>query len=279
MKFDITLRNLTAMGSPALIRMITGARVIERLPTEFPDARDRRVDTLVRLDDGHILHLEWQARHDPAMPWRMLGYRLPISAAYPGVPVRQVVIQVAGPRLVADRLDVEGLSFRYRVIDSRSQDPEPLLASPAPEDTVLAVLFGDPAGLPARVRAILSRLAGLDPQSRRDAMTRLLILAGLRNAVALVLEEAKTMPLQFEPITDPVFLDLIRQGRIEGEVRGRVEGEARVLLRLAERRFGPLPADVRDRIMTADSPILGTWLDRLMDAPTLDAVFAGRPVN
>ena len=186
-------------------------------------------------------------------------------------------------RLVADRLDVEGLSFRYRVIDSRSQDPEPLLASPAPEDTVLAVLFGDPAGLPARVRAILSRLAGLDPQSRRDAMTRLLILAGLRNAVALVLEEAKTMPLQFEPITDPVFLDLIRQGRIEGEVRGeargRVEGEARVLLRLAERRFGPLPADVRDRIMTADSPILGTWLDRLMDAPTLDAVFAGRPVN
>jgi len=76
-----------------------------------------------------------------------------------------------------------------------------------------------------------------------------------------------------------VFLDLIRQGRIEGEVRGRVEGEARVLLRLAERRFGPLPADVRDRIMTADSPILGTWLDRLMDAPTLDAVFAGRPVN
>jgi hypothetical protein len=91
------------------------------------------------------------------------------------------------------------------------------------------------------------------------------------------------MPLQFEPITDPVFLDLIRQGRIEGEVRGeargRVEGEARVLLRLAERRFGPLPADVRDRIMTADSPILGTWLDRLMDAPTLDAVFAGRPVN
>jgi hypothetical protein len=91
------------------------------------------------------------------------------------------------------------------------------------------------------------------------------------------------MPLQFEPITDPLFLDLIRQGRVEGEARGRVEGEAKgeakALIRLAVRRFGPMPGDVRDRIMSADATTIENWLDRLMDAPTLDAMFTERPVN
>jgi predicted transposase YdaD len=291
MKFDITLRNLAAMGSPALIGMITGARVVERLPTEFPEAKDRRVDTLVRLDNGRILHMEWQSGYHPGMPWRMLGYRLPISTTYPGVPVHQVVIQVGGTRLVADRLEAEGLSFRYRVLDSREQDPTPLLASPAVEDNVLAILFGAPLALPTRVRAILTRLAALDDRSRRDAVTQLLILAGLRNAAALVLEEAKTMPLQFEPITDPLFLDLIRRGQREGRAEGRLEGEARgeargeakgeakALIRLAERRFGPLPADARNRILSTDAPTVEIWLDRLMDAPSLDAVLTDRPAN
>jgi hypothetical protein len=79
------------------------------------------------------------------------------------------------------------------------------------------------------------------------------------------------MPLQFEPITDPLFLDLIRIGRIEGE--------AKALIRLVERRFGPLPAAVRERILAADSTMVEGWLDRLMEAPSLDAVFADRPVN
>ncbi len=271
MKFDITLRSLTAMGSPALIAMICGARVVERLPTEFPEAKDRPVDTLVLLSNGRILHIEWQSGYDPTMPWRMLGYRLPISASYPGVPVHQVVIQVGGTPLVADRLEAEGLSFQYRVLDSRTLDPAPLLASPATEDAILAVLFGNPAELPARVRAILTRLAVLDPWSRRDAVTQLLILAGLRNAAAFVLEEARAMPLQFEPITDPLFLDLIR--------KGQMQGEAIALLRLAERRFGPVSEDVRNRIMSADSTKVETWLDRLMDAPSLEAMFNKPSVN
>lgn len=45
MKLDITLRSLAGTGSPALIRQIAGA-VADR-PTEIPNVRDRRVDTLV----------------------------------------------------------------------------------------------------------------------------------------------------------------------------------------------------------------------------------------
>jgi hypothetical protein len=40
-----------------------------------------------------------------------------------------------------------------------------------------------------------------------------------------------------------------------------------------------LPAAVRERILAADSTMVEGWLDRLMEAPSLNAVFADRPVN
>jgi hypothetical protein len=47
MKFNITLRSLTDPGTPALIRMISGAGAVP-LPTKFPVPKGRRVGTLVR---------------------------------------------------------------------------------------------------------------------------------------------------------------------------------------------------------------------------------------
>ncbi|MBP2299845.1 hypothetical protein [Azospirillum picis] len=290
MKLDITLRSLTGPDTPALIRMLAGAGVAGSLPTEFPDARDRRVDTLVRLEDGRILHLEWQARADEAMPRRMLWYWLLITEAHPDVPVEQLVVQVGGTAAVAGRLEAPGLSFAYRVVDSRSLDPAPLLASPAVEDNLLAILCGRDHLTPT-VRAILARLAPLDERPRRDALTRLLILAGLRGVTRLlilaglrgvtrlVVEEVRTMPMQVDVERDPYLADLIRQGRTEGRIEGKLEGEAAALLRLVERRFGPLPAHARDRIASADPRMVEEWLDRVLEAASLDELLADRPAN
>ncbi|MBF0307514.1 MAG: hypothetical protein HQL41_17925 [Alphaproteobacteria bacterium] len=55
---------------------------------------------------------------------------------------------------------------------------------------------------------------------------------------------------------------------------GVAEGEASALIRLAEKRFGPLPADLRARILAADAATVEAWLDRLMDAPSLEALFS-----
>jgi predicted transposase YdaD len=73
----------------------------------------------------------------------------------------------------------------------------------------------------------------------------------------------------------------LRQGREEGRMEGRVEGREegrteiaqRTLERQLARRFGPLPPDAVDRIHHAALPQLETWLDRIIDAPTLQAVF------
>ncbi|CAA7621826.1 conserved hypothetical protein [Magnetospirillum sp. LM-5] len=66
-----------------------------------------------------------------------------------------------------------------------------------------------------------------------------------------------------------------KRWKAEGVAEGRAEGEAKALIRLVERRFGPLPADLRARVLAADTVSVETWLDRLMDAPSLDVLFNG----
>ena len=52
------------------------------------------------------------------------------------------------------------------------------------------------------------------------------------------------------------------------------EGCIKILLRQLNRRFGPLPADIEPRLLAATPTKLDRWIDRVLDATTLDAVFA-----
>jgi hypothetical protein len=59
------------------------------------------------------------------------------------------------------------------------------------------------------------------------------------------------------------------------EVRGGEQrGEANLLIRLLERRFGALPGWARDRIAAADIPTLEEWGLRVLDASNLEDVLA-----
>ena len=55
---------------------------------------------------------------------------------------------------------------------------------------------------------------------------------------------------------------------------GRQEGEAALLLRLLESRFGALPDWARDRITSADTAALEQWGLRLLDTESLDDILA-----
>jgi len=66
-------------------------------------------------------------------------------------------------------------------------------------------------------------------------------------------------------------------GRQEGLQEGLQKGEAAMLLRLLEGRFGALPDAVRQRVQAADLAMLQTWGMRILDAESLDGVFADRP--
>ena len=64
----------------------------------------------------------------------------------------------------------------------------------------------------------------------------------------------------------------------EGLQKGRQDGEAGLLLRLLERRFGAVSDGVRERVRAADTAMLEEWGFRIIQAATLDDVFGPRPV-
>ncbi len=64
------------------------------------------------------------------------------------------------------------------------------------------------------------------------------------------------------------------EGKIEGELKGKVEGESAALQRLLARRFGALPSETLSRIAGASREEIEAWLDRVLDARSLEEVFA-----
>ncbi len=69
-----------------------------------------------------------------------------------------------------------------------------------------------------------------------------------------------------------------KQGHEQGHKQGYEEGQAhsrRMLLRQLERRLGSLPASVVHRVSNASADELMQWSERVLDAESLDDVFAG----
>ncbi len=66
-----------------------------------------------------------------------------------------------------------------------------------------------------------------------------------------------------------------KQGYDEGQTHGYNEGQRGLLLRQLGRRFGLLPAAVVDRVSNASADELVQWSERVLDAESLDDIFAG----
>ncbi len=62
----------------------------------------------------------------------------------------------------------------------------------------------------------------------------------------------------------------LEQGRAEGIEKG----QAGLLLRLLERRFGALPESVRERVHDASVSELEAWAEAVLDAAELEEVLA-----
>jgi flagellar biosynthesis/type III secretory pathway protein FliH len=63
------------------------------------------------------------------------------------------------------------------------------------------------------------------------------------------------------------------QGLEQGERKGRHLGEVNLLRRQLERRFGPLPSWVAERLEQASEAELEHWAERVLECATLEGVF------
>ncbi|NOS89896.1 MAG: hypothetical protein HOP34_15400 [Methylococcaceae bacterium] len=64
-----------------------------------------------------------------------------------------------------------------------------------------------------------------------------------------------------------------RIGIAKGRLEGRLEGASKLLRKQLEHRFGVLPAWAIDKLNAAAEPDLDCWVDVILTASSLEAVF------
>lgn len=273
MKYDTTLKELLQAGAPQLWQALAGEQPEEFLTVELPSVQMRKPDFLARLASGALFHLELQADNHPEMEWRELEYYVLIYRRCGQPPIQSVLYFGAAPLAMRSRIANESLQFRYTLIDIRDFKSEDFLASASLPDAALALL-ARPERLSQQevIEAVVDRLKILPTKEQRDWMEKLMILSGLRGAEDIVREEAEKMGISLD-IRDNKFFQEAYAAGIED---GMEKGEATILRRLLERRFGSLPEWAQQRIEQANRVQLEELGLRLLDAAQLEDIFNGQ---
>jgi hypothetical protein len=253
-----------------------------------------------------MLLLEFQSTPDRWMALRALVYvgllwqhlvrekQLPPDGMLP--PVLPVVVYNGDPRWAMPLAlrELVGLpedtplwryqpDVRYHVVDEGAFSDDDLAA----RDTLAALLFRleaspDPDRVVALADAVLAwfgRHPGFD--GLRPLFAEL--LGGLMGPLApgvRVPEELLEVRNMLATRAEDWKRQWLQEGRAEGLTEGRaaglteglVKGEAALLLRQLERRFGALPTEVRARVAAADTAALEAWGLRVLDAGSLEDV-------
>jgi len=265
-EYDITLKGvLQRLLSGSVLAELSGLEVCRWHNVEFPDVSTRHVDLLGEASDGRLVHIELQSRNEAGMGLRMLEYAVAIRKRFERFPEQTVLYVGNQPLRMEMRLEGPRLSFDCRLVDIRDLDGARLLESERLEDNVIAILarLGDER---AAIRRVLAKIAASEPRERGVALAELMLLAGLRRVGGIIEQEARQMPI-LDDIMDHEVLG--REYR-----RGLRSGEVMLTMRLAEKRFGPLPQWAKDRIEAMDTVAAENAAIRLLDAASLEDLFA-----
>ncbi len=271
---DTTLKGLLMQSAATLLRLLgVPGEVREWLNIELPRVRNQRVDLLLELTTGEILHIELQSGNDPDMPLRMLDYATAIRRRCRNFP-RQVVLYVGNqPLRMSAGLRAPGIDYHYHLIDIREIDSDSFLESSHIAENLLSVLArnADPA---RTIRSVMRRIGLLPPGEREDALRTFLILSGMRGLAAAVEHERTHMPVTFDIMDNEVLGPVLRRGLEQGREEGQEQGTRMILLAMLQRRFGALPPWAEARLAAASPTHLHDLALRLLDAKTLEELFS-----
>ena len=268
-EYDIALKSVIRRLSAPVLEALTGFAIDRWHNVELPEVRSLRADMIGESKAGAIVHIELQSTNDADMALRMAEYALALYRLYGQFP-QQVVLYVGkAPLRMPESIAGPSISFRCRVVDIRQLDGEPLLDSANLEDNLMAVLMRLTDEREA-VRRILHRIAESDPSRRDVAVRELTILAGLRHLGAIIKRETKTMPILDDIMDHDLLGPILRRGLQQGRQEGRQEGEQTIVMRQIEKRFGAVPAWVRQRLEAMSTADVEEVAIRLLDARDLE---------
>jgi predicted transposase/invertase (TIGR01784 family) len=275
--------------APELPEQVPGSYVDEELAQHHSDLVFR-----VRLQDGdpalaYVL-LEHKSSSDPATRLQLLRYVVRILAKWhrenDQLPLPVVVPLVAhhGPwgwKCSTEFIDLFGnvpdplrpylTSFRHALVDLATVDDSALSTDIRLDAYLKAMKYAQRADLPQQLRVILvPELTDMDIVAILQYINAGPVAVGLE-AIQAALQSVNHS--RREAIMGHFSEPFVAQGLEQGRRQGRQQGRADGLVRLLEKRFGPIPSSLHDRIFGSDVVTIDTWFDRAVEARELLSVF------
>jgi hypothetical protein len=267
------------------------------------DLRDRENDVIWRVrwarKDAWLyvyMLIEFQSYSDPFMPIRLLTYvgllyqdllrRGHLSPTGKLPPVLPLVLyngarRWTAPLNVADLIEAVPDELRqycpqlsYFLLDAGTVPENELPSLKNLVATMVRLERSDPEKMREEIRELRHQLSGPDHFGLRQDFVlwikRVLLRGRLPEAIISELNDLQEI--------ESMLAERLIEWTEGFKQEGYRAGEAAVVCRQLARRFGPVSAEVRSRVMQGTSAQLEQWSDRLLDAASLDEVFSDEGV-
>jgi hypothetical protein len=253
--YDVSLKLLFRYSKGLLAGRLFGGRVIEWVNVEQPKVTNIRVDLLARMEDGSLRHVEAQATNEPEMERRQAEYYLGFHRLLKEH-VEQVVLYVGRePLKMRPVFETPSMRYEFQLLDMHEVDGEPLVRSNDWGDNLLALLT--PVEQERVLRRVEEQIRKLKGEEQETAARLFVILAGIIGLEETVVRRLNMIDIMENKVLGPAIL----------------KGEATIVARLLEKRFGTLPEWVSEKLGSAKEAELLTWADRVLSARTLNDIF------
>ncbi|NET38764.1 MAG: Rpn family recombination-promoting nuclease/putative transposase [Cyanothece sp. SIO1E1] len=238
-----------------------------------------RADALMLLQSEQmVLHLEFQSQPDPAIPFRMLDYRVRAYRRFPGKPMRQIVIYLQQSQSALVRqttFELENTHHQFEVLRLWQQPMEAFLEAPGLLPFAVLSQTDDREAALQQVAEQIELISESRVQSNVAAATA--ILSGLVLEKGLIQRILRRELMQESVIYQEIKAEGIQEGIQQGIQQGIQEGiqerireERQLVLRLLTRKVGDVPEDERIQIEQLEPSQLEALMEALLDFEQLD---------
>ena len=226
-----------------------------------------RADSLILLEaEGLLLHLEFQTKADPQIPFRMLDYWVRGKRRFPDKKMRQVVIylkETSSDVVFQNKFEESTTHHEFEVIRLWEQPLANFLEFTGMLPFAILVNDGNKERLLQNIAQKIDKIP--DQKTRQTIGSATYVLAGLvleENIIKQILRR----DIMRESVT---YQAILREGRQEGRQEGRKEGLVAIVLRLLTHKFGTLPPKLHTRITRLHIPRLESLAEAILDFQSL----------
>ena len=258
--YDKIFRENMEAALPGIITHLLNLHIVDsvELPDDIQHTKERKPDLLKKVTDTtgktFVLHVEYQAKNDQEMPYRMAEYSIMLQRKYE-LPVKQYVIFIgSGKAKMATSIVTEDFNFRYNMISLSSVDYKLFLKSVKPEEKILAILANFENEEPVlAIKKILQAVKDSSDSSFAEEryFNQLRVLMQLRNFKNQFDKAMESISTFFKEENDPLFY----RGEVKGLEKGLQKGREETREEIISNLLGKLGLSDEQVASIANAPL------------------------